>query len=241
MKNVNKVQVVLSLPDGAHFYKNIHVIVYKKFIQFIHKMNCLAPREKCYTCPLSSTCRYYHYTGENFRYYPAIIISNDLFARSIYQKEELLTFNFFLIGDAVYSFQYIKVFFEDYLRQKLAGAWFYIRDIDIMNIDEELIPIDHLNICTVIENKQFIESYNHMIIYYNQKYNTQFQPIESCSSIITSLKHIHIDDCKMKTKNIRISGYIYKISFSQSIQISSAFKEVGVGYYNMIGGGYFET
>lgn len=238
---MNKVHVELSLPEGAHFYRNIYVIVYRKLMGFIHNMNCLAPREKCYTCPLSSTCRYYHFTGENFDHYPAIIISNNLFAKSIYQKEECITFDFYLIGDAVHCFQYIKVFFDDYLKQKIAGAWFYMKRIEMKSLDDSTIITNHLNVYTVIENEQFIESYNYMILYYNQKYNTQFQSIEPCQTVITSSKQVHMNSLKLKTRIKRMNGYIYKISFSQPIKISDSLKETGIGNYNMIGGGYFET
>lgn len=241
MKNVNKVSVVLSLPNGAHFYNNINLIVYKKLIEFIYKMNCLSPRETCFSCPLSSTCRYYHYTGENFKYYPAILISNDIFVKRIYQSKECISFDFYLVGDAVYLFQYIKVFFEDYLHQKIGGSLFYVKDIYTDPLEEQMISIKHLKINTIIINENFIDLYNDTVLYYNRKYNTEFQLMESCSYRISNLKHIHLNSLELKTKRINMSGVIYTVSFSEDVQISTLIQKIGVGYYNMIGGGCFEN
>ena len=241
LKNVNKVHVVLSLPSGAHFFKNINILVYQKLIEFIYKMNCLAPQKKCIECPLSSSCRYYHYTGENFRYYPGILIANDFFQKSIYDREECITFDFYLIGNTIQCYQYIQIFFEDYLQQKVAGALFYVKSIQIEQLEETEIHISKLKFTSIVDDDHFFEMYNNMINYYNQHYQCQLNELQILPYELKNVKKINLNNIQLKTKKIILKGILYNIVFQQEIKIPSSIKTIGIGIYNMIGGGYFEN
>ncbi len=240
MNNVNKIEIELTFPNGAHFYNNIHMIVYKQLMKFIHQLNCISPVTKCNECQLSSNCRYYHCTGENFKYYPCIIIHNDTFTKSIYKKQENIVFKFYTIGNGKLYIDYIIMFFQSYLNQILAQNMFYIKDIRQEVLDNRYIFIRNMRIYFVVENIQFMEVYNHMIQYYNDKYDCDFQLIKG-QYCIDNNKHVSLEPLFLKTKKIIPKGYIYQIHFDTEIQILQFLKETGIGKYNFIGGGYFEN
>jgi len=73
---MKKIEIELILPQGALFYQNINLFIYKQYINFLYKLNCFVVDQKCCSCPLSKECYYYHCTGENFKYYPNILIEN---------------------------------------------------------------------------------------------------------------------------------------------------------------------
>ena len=83
---MKKIEIELILPQGALFYQNINLFIYKQYINFLYKLNCFVVDQKCCSCPLSKECYYYHCTGENFKYYPNILIENPIF------KEHLAKF-----------------------------------------------------------------------------------------------------------------------------------------------------
>ena len=92
---MKKIEIELILPQGALFYQNINLFIYKQYINFLYKLNCFVVDQKCCSCPLSKECYYYHCTGENFKYYPNILIENSIFTQAIFQKEGILKISFF--------------------------------------------------------------------------------------------------------------------------------------------------
>ena len=118
---MKKIEIELILPQGALFYQNINLFIYKQYINFLYKLNCFVVDQKCCSCPLSKECYYYHCTGENFKYYPNILIENPIFTQAIFQKEEVLKISFFIIGEDIKHMNYINLFFQSYLNQKIQG------------------------------------------------------------------------------------------------------------------------
>ena len=124
---MKKIEIELILPQGALFYQNINLFIYKQYINFLYKLNCFVVDQKCCSCPLSKECYYYHCTGENFKYYPNILIENPIFTQAIFQKEEVLKISFFIIGEDIKHMNYINLFFQSYLNQKIQGYFFYLK------------------------------------------------------------------------------------------------------------------
>ncbi len=238
--NVSKLLVELSFPQGAHFYQNINIIVYKQLMKFIHSLNCLSSATKCYECPLSSQCRYYHCTGQNFLYYPGILMHNETFMKSIYRNEENIVFEFYLIGDIKQYMDYIVLFFESYLHQSLCQSIFYIKNIQQEIVNDEEITIDTINLHTIIEDENIINVYHDMIHYYNEHYHTFFNDINTTYTI-SKKRNILLNDIQLQTKRIHQRGIIAQYHFDQPIVINKCFLDIGIGKYNFIGGGYFET
>ncbi len=56
---MKKIKIELILPQGALFYQNINLFIYKQYINFLYKLNCFAVDQKCCSCPLSKECYYY--------------------------------------------------------------------------------------------------------------------------------------------------------------------------------------
>lgn len=234
---MTKVSVELTFPLGAHFYQNIYLSIYRQLIHFIHRLNCIAPSNKCYDCPLSQSCRYYHCTGNNFKDYPGILIHNPIFPKSIYVKEENLLIEFYLIGEMDQYQDYINLFFESYLNQSLNQNVFYLKRINVSHVDSKIVNIEHLKLTTLVESTDILDVYNQMVNHYNKHYGCYFAPIQGAYQI-TFQKKVSFDDFSLKTKRIHPKGYVYRVDFENPVAINQAFFETGIGKYNFIGGGY---
>ena len=238
MKNVSKVVVEVTFPNGGHFYTNLNLIVYKQFLQFIHHLSCLSPNEKCFQCSLSNECRYYQMTGNNFSDYPGIFLNVEMFPKSIYQKEENASFTFYFIGNMQRYQQYVHLFFQSYLEQQIAGTFFYLKSIQPSTIEETTLSFNVLQVKTMIEQENFISSYNAMIDYYNTFYDCHFKPIEdNLITIEKTIRKISDTPFSVKTKKIYRSGFIGNYHFNTTISMPSSLYEIGIGKLNYLGGG----
>ena len=181
-----------------------------------------------------------HCTGENFNKYPGILIHNPLFPKSIYTENENITFEFYLIGENKQYLDYIKLFFESYLEQCLNRNYYYLKDIIVSNTNSDNRGVRHMQLKSCVESTQILDVYNQMIEYYNKNYNCDFDIIQSDYQIHHQ-KHISFGIISLKTKHVKLAGYIYDVYFEESINISQCFFEIGIGKFNYIGGGYIEN
>ena len=238
---MKKIEIELILPQGALFYQNINLFIYKQYINFLYKLNCFVVDQKCCSCPLSKECYYYHCTGENFKYYPNILIENPIFTQAIFQKEEVLKISFFIIGEDIKHMNYIKLFFQSYLNQKIQGYFFYLKNINMIDCNQKNISLNHMMISSCIKTTDFIDEYNQMINYYNKHYLTQYNNLSNCMIDIKNIKHSQQEGIQFKTKKIVPRGFTYHISFNEDINIPLDILYIGIGHFNFIGGGELET
>lgn len=242
MNSLTRIEINIVFPYGAHFFKNVNLIIYKQLISFIHRLNCLAPKEKCYLCPLNKECRYYYYTGENFSKYSSILIHNDFFPKSIYQKNEEVKFIIYLIGSGSILYNYIKIFFEEYLNHKLVNNYFYIENIEKQVLTYEKSNTKSLKVLTPLKSKNVIENCNDMIDYYNTHYDMNLSKLDE--SVFTSSNYMQkslFESVILATRKINIQGYVGQIDFNRIISIPNIFYEIGIGTTNCVGGGYIEN
>jgi len=204
-------------------------------------LNCFAVDQKCCSCPLSKECYYYHCTGENFKYYPNILIENPIFTQAIFQKEEVLKISFFIIGEDIKHMNYIKLFFQSYLNQKIQGYFFYLKNINMIDCNQKNISLNHIMISSCIKTTHFTDEYNQMINYYNKHYLTQYNNLSNYMVDIKNIKHSQQEGIQFKTKKIVPRGFTYHISFNEDINIPLDILYIGIGHFNFIGGGELET
>ena len=140
---------------STFFIKNINLFIYKQYINFLYKLNCFVVDQKCCSCPLSKECYYYHCTGENFKYYPNILIETLFFTQAIFQKEEVLKISFFIIGEDIKHMNYINLFFQSYLNQKIQGYFFYLKNINMIDCNQKNISLNHIMISSCIKTTHF--------------------------------------------------------------------------------------
>lgn len=233
--------MVLSFFQGAHFYQNVEMLIYRQFINFLYKINCIACNQKCNFCPLGKSCRYYWCNGSNFSGYPGIFIRNNIFTKTIFRQGENLELLFYFIGDNIRYRQYVNIFFSQYLNENICKQYFHLNTIELDNQENEDIYLDSLTFKTLIEDDNFIDAYNNMLTYYNDNYHTQFEKLEKIDYKCFKHKAISLNTVHLKTKNIFLKGKIYTVKFSKPIKIPGCIKEIGIGKYNFLGGGIFET
>lgn len=241
MNYLTKIEIELSFPTGAHFYQNINNFIYKQYINYLYKLNCFASNQKCCSCPFNKECHYYHLTGNNFKYYPNIIINNNIFSKSIFHNEECVSITFYIIGKNDLHINYLKLFFESYLNQRLAGNFFYLKNFKISNIENKSIITNKIVLYSSIKSLDFIEEYNEMINYYNSNYDTNYNLLTNHNYNIKMKKNSKLDVIQFKTKTVKPIGYTYKCELDDCISISSDFMLIGIGNYNFIGGGNIEN
>lgn len=229
------IKITLSFPLGALFYSDPLLYTYRLFLNMIRKLSCPYARRKCKECK-SSLCQYYKITGENFEGYPGIFFKRQMFTKRLYKENEEITFEILLIGNNQQYDQYIYLFFKEYLNYRIINFPFLIKDIIKLDFDSHLIYADKLRIITIIENKDFKESYNQMIHYYNSHYECGYVPIGAYD--ISDLKKVKEDVYKVNTKIIAPNGYVYDVCFKS--RLPSEFVKIGIGKYNFIGGGSVE-
>ena len=238
---MKKIEIELVLPQGALFYHNINLFIYKQYINFLYKLNCFAVDQKCFSCPFSKECYYYHCTGENFKYYPNILIENPIFTQAIFQKEGILKISFFIIGEDTKHINYLKLFFQSYLNQKIQGYFFYLKNINMIDCNQKNISLNHIMISSCIKTTHFTDEYNQMINYYNKRYLTQYNNLSNCMIDIKNIKHSQQEGIQFKTKKIVPRGFTYQILFNENINIPLDILYIGIGNFNFIGGGELET
>ena len=85
---IKKVEVLISFPMGAKFRENLDLSIYRKLMNFIYDLSCFNFMTKCNECSQCKECRYYLMTGENFRFYPGILVKSDMFGKSHFGKNE---------------------------------------------------------------------------------------------------------------------------------------------------------
>lgn len=107
---MNKIRVLISFPMGANFIGSIQINIYRRLIAFIKNLMCFNTQSKCKDCSKSKQCRYYQMTGENFSYYPGLIIRNNLFDKKHYKENEQKEFIFYFVGNNKIYKDYIEIF-----------------------------------------------------------------------------------------------------------------------------------
>lgn len=233
---VNRIHVLISFPMGANFIGNIQVDIYRRLIAFIKDLMCFNTQSKCKDCNKNKHCRYYQMTGENFSYFPGLLIENNLFNKKRYKENEQKEFIFSFIGNNVIYKDYISLFFEQ-LNQNLFGNFFYLNSINVDVYESKPTKKRSLTIITPIDSLNFKLSYNQMVLYYNAKYETCFKLLKE-SVEPTNIRSVQWSPIKLKTRNIKINGYIYKIQINE--ELDSTLLKIGVGKYNFLGGGQNE-
>lgn len=234
---IKQEKVICTFPMGADFIGNVQIDIYRRLIGFVKDLMCFNLNSKCDNCCKNRQCRYYQMTGENFTNYPGILIKNDLFMKKHYIENEQIEFEFFFIGNNDIYKDYVQLFFEQ-LNQNMFGNFFYLNLIDIKTVNEKGKLMNNFLITTPIELLDFKLAYNRMSLYYNAKYNTHFSLLKN-KTVISNEKLISWTPICLKTKKIRVNGYVYKIEMTE--EIDQSLLAVGVGMFNFLGGGHIEA
>ena len=233
---IKLVRVVVTFPMGAKFVGNVNVDVYRRLIGFIKDLMCFNPSSKCVDCPKKQQCRYYKMTGENFAYYPGALVHNELFEKKHYKSNEQKEFLFYFVGNNEIYKDYVEFFFEQ-MRQSLFGNFFYLNSVSSNDMENECVHIKRASIITPIESTDLKNAYNEMALYYNAKYDTDFKLLKSAIET-DNIRNIKWDVIRLKTRNIKVNGYIFKINNDEIFD--KRLLTIGMGKYNYIGGGQIE-
>ena len=104
--------------DKEYLSENLDLSIYRKLMNFIYDLSCFNSMTKCNECSQCKECRYYLMTGENFRFYPGILVKSDMFGKSHFRKNEQKRFEFYFIGNNKSYSDYVYLLFSN-LNQSL--------------------------------------------------------------------------------------------------------------------------
>lgn len=233
---IKKVEVILTFPQGTYFAENVSIAVYRRFIGFVKHLMCFNMQSKCKVCSKSKECRYYKMMGNNFIGYPGIFIHNPLFETKHLAENEQKKFVFYFIGENCAFVDYVELFFEQ-LNHNLFNSLFILNEINDEEMEKDSFVVSQLQIWTPIETESFTDAYNKMALFYNALYGTKFDLLSEMIHIENS-KRIYWDTIRLKTRSIKVHGYVGKVICDSALD--SRLLAIGIGKYNFLGGGQIE-
>lgn len=239
MNTLTKYDITLSFPLGANFHSSINILVYKKLAEFIHHLTCINKDGKCKNCPLQEKCQYYYLTGENFTFYPGIVIKNSPFTKRLLRQNDELKLVIYLIGECNVSSGYINLFFEEYLNHHIAGSFFLIKELHCSQIELTNVRKDTFSFISLFEKDKFQNVYNAMMTYYNNHYGMNLSLLKNNYEMKKTMEN-SLELIKFKTRRIKPRGIICR-SVTLNEEIENIIFYTGLGRYNYIGGGRIET
>lgn len=234
-------KVILKFPDGAEFYKNPQLELYKRFIGLLKRISCISPGTSCEACSHQKICRYFHGTGENFTSYPGILCSVDWFLKRVYYPGEEMKVKFYFIGDCA-SFEPLV----DIMISQLHGSFlenpFYLAKIKAKEIDtdKKCRSTSVLNVKTPVEDVNIQKVIEKMMHYYMEVY--EFCPPMPAFKFENTLSHfIEFPKIELNHKRMAFNGVggVWKVQDSD--KFPKYLKKIGIGKMNYIGGGKIET
>lgn len=235
---IKKVDVIVSFPQGAYFDEHISMKIYQSLLNFIKNISCICSDVRCIDCEEKNMCKYYMISGSNYCFYPGITMDIDLFEKRQYCYNEQKKFSFFLIGNQERFADYISLFFDN-MQQMMFGNFFYLKEIKMEVLKKVFIQCNQLGVKSPILNHSFIDEYNFMVQYYNEKYETHFLEIMAHEKA-ENVKLVSIQPLKIKTHKSNHNGIVGTFIFSESILLDKRLLSIGIGKYNYFGGGRVE-
>ncbi len=165
-------------------------------------------------------------SGEEFKFYPAILINRDLIEKTVFDLEESLILNFFLIGNENYK-GYVLGFFEQL--NSLMGFSIKCDLIEVALLKKENKGMVKTRIVTPFVIVDLTEQAE----YYLRTYEVAL-PIKSNFKIVQSRSVFDKRRFVIDRKTITTSGIIGELMFDA---IDSRYFTIGIGKSNFIGGG----
>ncbi len=231
---ITKFKVKISFVQGAFFQQCPKLLFYKMIINKIKRITCINEKYRCSNCEYNNKCIYFNLSGENFKEYPAIIVSRTIFEKRQYKDRDVLEVDFYLIG----KWQSCSDLFESYIAdtQKYGLTKnrypFIIKEFKKEVLNEVKQTLSEIKFLTPYVNGDL----NKQIIYYNDKYDTNFYPtnliiLNEDAKMYYERKYIWIAN-----ERIRYSGKIGSL-YVEKVSIDKRILNVGLGKLNFLGGG----
>lgn len=228
---IKKISYQIRFPLGAEFQSDPKYLFLKKIYTSIKKILCLNKKiDKCETCNKKERCLYDYLSGENFEYFPGILVDRNSLEKKKYDKSETFELTFYLIGTASQYVDFITEYFNS--TSQLGEHFFQKRLIDLEYIDDQKLYSGKLKSTTTLED---IVEINLCLDYYNQKYN--------CNYLIPEIKVISKDSYMRDFSHYQINYHkIYLNGYKMVIEIKNypyIFTKIGIGKHAFLGGGKF--
>ena len=107
-----KLSYHIRFPIGAEFQSDPKYLFIKNIYKGMKKVICTNVNKSCRECIKKEKCLYYFLSGENFSYYPSILINRDYVEKKSIKKNDSLLIELYLIGVACEYVGFIREFFD---------------------------------------------------------------------------------------------------------------------------------
>ena len=226
---VLKISYQIRFPLGAEFQSDPKYLFIQKIYTSIKRILCIETKiPNCFSCTHQDHCLYYFLSGEDFKYFPGILVDRNQLEKKMFDKRDTLLVTFYLIGLVSEYVAFIDEYFNT--TQELVGVYFQKHLVEIVYLNDSNVYNGELEFTGLLKDIKEIEA---CIRYYNQKYNCHYlMPIIqviSQGSYIRDFNHYHIG-----THYFHKNGYKMKIVTQDYPNI---FKQIGIGKCAFIGGG----
>jgi len=216
----------IQLLTDAEFRMCPMFLLYRKLMRKIKKLTCLRSDHTCRHCPLQDQCIYYALSGENFKFYPAIMIKRNLVEQTKYSFRSSFRVELFLLGNKAFK-GYIESFFEDLTnidRNPVTA-----RQNRAATLEPNLLKEKTCRLMTPFKDTDL----KGQLHYYMEKYSCHFEL--SNPSIVKNMRRVY-DQARYRLDDtvIRINGVLGDIFFDS---LDARLLEIGIGQTNYLGGG----
>jgi hypothetical protein len=216
----------ITLLVDADFQRCPKFLLYQKLMREIKRLTCLRSERVCRNCPLKAQCIYDKLSGENFHFFPAIIIKRNIAEPMKYSSRSKFQIELFLLGNAAFR-GYIESFFE------------HLKEINkqyvmVQNVGKEILESQRLEDRKYRIMTPFKETdISTQLAYYLDRYKCRFEPT-TINHIQKKRKVYDKTSYRLDNRHIRINGVLGDVVFES---IDALLVEIGIGQTNFIGGG----
>lgn len=222
---MNKITITVSFPAGATFYKSPNLLLYNKFLTFLK--NITGGHEE-------KESQFYSFTGEGLKKIPSIFFKILPFDQLNFKKNDRLVIEVFLLEHELILTEYLRIFFQEHLKQMMFRNFFYLVDFKSVEYINQKKTYQYLKLRTPVKDT-FQDSYNYLIKELNQKLNTEYSLLSNVKETV-KLK-TNFGKVALLNKDYYIQGKLIEV---YDAAVESIIFEIGIGSLCFIGGGQLE-
>lgn len=224
---VTKIDYLIRFPFGAEFNKNPKFLFIQSIYREIKTHTCLNDY-KCESCNLKESCVYFDISGQQFSFFPAILVNMNYLEKTKFKRNEVLDVSLYLIGNSSIYVDFIDSYFSNC--DSLNGIYFQKTRKGEVKYDEKERYDGRVNVVNPFSKEDKICE---MLTYYNSQYDTDFVTD-------VDIKEVNVINSNDRRKYL-INGKMFKLSgFIGLFHVKNCpevLLEMGIGSNNIIGGG----
>lgn len=252
MLNLKSVEYTMCFLTNADFNEDAEIAIFKSIFKRLKSILCINIEGKCISCSHNDRCLYNFISAKDFMAIDMmpIIIRKPLISKKHFIEGNRMKLKFIFLGNAALHLDFIDYILREFEVNGLFKERYRFvienRFIQDITMEDNHTLIDNIEVLTPIDRIDDIFSYEkEKLERLNTLYNIIDKPLSSIDESYDKnfIKFNNRRSLYLGSNRIRINGYIGKISFNKSINVTpllSLIKNIGAGKFYGIGGGVIE-